>query len=247
MPRPVNVLPPVRAILFDAAGTLLHVHPSVGAVYADEARRHGVDVHADAVGRAFAAVWRALRPYADGATPFHTSEAIERAWWRRLVEQVFSETCGGDAFGGGFDAFFDALYVRFERPDAWRLYDDAVPALDALRARGMPLAVVSNWDSRLPRLLDAMGVADRFEFVLTSAEVGVSKPAPAIFQHALDRLELSADEVLHVGDSIADDVRGATQAGLRAVRIDRSAGPDTGVATVSSLLDIVGYLSPRAE
>lgn len=232
----------VRAVLFDAAGTLLHVYPSVGAIYADEAVRHGVRVSSNTVGRSFASVWRARRPYADGRTPFHTSEAVERAWWRGLVEHVFIEACGGDAFGERFDEFFDALYLRFARSEVWRIFDDVIPTLDALRERRVPVAVVSNWDSRLPRLLEAMGFADRFEFTLTSAEAGIGKPAPEIFHLAVNRLHLVPANVLHVGDSLDDDVTGAQRAGLQSVQIVRGGARPGKVGTIASLLSVLEML-----
>ena len=227
---------PIRAVLFDAAGTLLHVHPSVGEIYAEEAARFGTDVSAAAAGAAFRSAWRALRPYADGTTPFHTSDAIERAWWRGLVERVFAEACGPGAFRGQFDEFFGALYVRFEQPSVWRLFDDVLPALDALRERGVPIAVASNWDSRLPRLMDAMGIAGRFRFVLTSAEAGVSKPAPEIFHQAAARLATPPPQVLHVGDSVEDDVAGAERAGLRGLHLVRTFGAAVGAGRIRSLV-----------
>lgn len=233
---------PVRAVLFDAAGTLLHVCPSVGAIYAEEAGRFGVDASADTIDAAFRSAWRALRPYADGGSPFHTSEAVEHAWWRGLVERVFAEACGPAAFEDRFDPFFDALYLRFERPNAWRLFDDVAPALDALRDRRIPIAVVSNWDSRLPRLLDAIGIGGRFQFVLTSAEAGVSKPAPGIFHEAVARLGIAPEEALHVGDSMEDDVAGARRAGLRSmhlVRNDAMASRDGAIASLREVLPIV--------
>lgn len=229
----------VRAVLFDAAGTLLHVHPSVGEVYAREAQRFGVSVSTESVSAAFRTAWRELRPYADGKTPFHTSEEIERAWWRTLVQRVFDDACGPNAFGDRFESFFNALYLCFEEPDVWRLYDDVLLTLDSLRTCNITIAIVSNWDSRLPRLLLTMGIADRFEFILTSAEAGVSKPSPQIFEQALARLGLPAHEALHVGDSLEDDVIAAQNAGLESLHIVRSDAPNKDGITIHSLEEII--------
>lgn len=232
----------IRAILFDAAGTLLHVHPSVGEVYAAQAERFGARVPVDDINSAFRSAWRELRPYADGKTPFHTSEEIERAWWRELVERVFEEACGLVTFGDRFDPFFESLYRRFEQPEVWRLFDDVLPTLDALRDHGIPIAIVSNWDSRLPRLLHAMGIADRFRFILTSAEAGVSKPSGEIFLQALARLGLPPHEVLHIGDSLEADVIAAQNAGLQSLHIDRESAAVSGETTIGSLLDVAKFI-----
>lgn len=237
---PVN---PTKAVLFDAAGTLLHVHPSVGEVYAGVASRHGAYVSTHAIARAFRDAWREFRPYADGSTPFHTSESIERAWWRMLVERVF-DRCGALAlFDGRFDAFFDELYLHFERPDVWRVFPDVAPTLRALRSLEIRCAVVSNWDSRLPRLLHAMGIADRFEFVLTSAEAGISKPSPEIFRTATARLGIEPECVLHVGDSFEDDAVAARNAGLRAVHLVRDKRTRGFEPTVRTLEELPPLLS----
>ncbi len=225
----------IRAILFDAAGTLLHVHPSVGHVYAGEAARYGVHVAPEAINAAFKREWGARRSLPHGATPFHTSETIERAWWHDLVAAVFDEVGEIAAFGSDFEGFFSTLYERFADPGDWRIYDDVLPALDALREMGTRCAVVSNWDSRLPRLIDRLGLTSRFEFVLTSAEAGCSKPAPGIFVSALERLHVSASEALHVGNSPDDDVLGAEQAGLHAVLIDRGKGASAGLRSLTEL------------
>jgi putative hydrolase of the HAD superfamily len=217
----------IRAILFDAAGTLLHVHPSVGHVYADEAARYGVRVAPEAIDTAFKREWSGRRVLPHGATPFHTSEAIERAWWHDLVAAVFDDVGANAAFGFDFEGFFSTLYERFADPGDWRLYDDVLPALDALREMNVRCAIVSNWDSRLPRLIDRLGLTSRFEFVLTSAEAGCSKPAPGIFVSALERL--------HVGDSPDDDVLGAKQAGLHAVLVDRRKGASAGLRSLTEL------------
>jgi putative hydrolase of the HAD superfamily len=230
----------IQAILFDAAGTLLHVHPSVGDVYADEAARFGVQLRADALNDTFKRVWGTLR-HAQGQTPFHTSEAVERKWWEQLVRKVFEEVGEVRRFDPRFGDFFDALYLRFEHPDCWRLYEDVIPLLDVLDDRGIPLAVISNWDSRLPRLLSAMGIAERFQFILTSAEAGVSKPSPAIFEEAIRRFGVLPENTLHVGDSVEEDLLAAERVGIQAALLSRSGAPNQS-KTITSLLSVLDIL-----
>lgn len=229
----------VRAVLFDAAGTLLSVHPSVGHVYADEARKFGIALSPQDLDRHFHLAWARHRPQTEHGTPFHTSEAHERAWWRELVWDAFTAAGAPFDFISSFDTFFDGLYERFAAPHDWRVYDDVVPTLKSLRNAGLRLAVVSNWDSRLPRLLGALNLSPWFDLVLTSAEAGVSKPHPEIFRIALSRLGVDAVEVLHVGDSEEDDIAGARAAGLRAVRIDRD---NATTGALHSLLELPAHL-----
>ena len=229
------------AVLFDAAGTLLHVTPSVGHVYADGAARHGVHVDPDAINAHFRDEFRRRIAIPDHVSPFHTSEEEEAAWWYALVEAVF-ESAGARFADGAFDAYFAELHKHFAWPGPWRIYDDVVPTLDALEARGIRKAVLSNWDSRLPLLLDRMGLASRFEFILTSAEVGWRKPDPRIFDAALARLGQPRKRVLHVGDSHEQDVLGAQRAGVTPIHLQRDGRTPSAGRAISSLADLPSQL-----
>jgi putative hydrolase of the HAD superfamily len=101
-------------------------------------------------------------------------------------------------------------------------YPDAEPALRSLRERGMRLLAVSNWDCSLSAVLERCGLGELLDGVVTSAEVGASKPDPAIFRAALERAGSEPDQALHVGDTPEEDLAGARAAGIRALLIDRS-------------------------
>ena len=202
--------PSIQAVSFDVGGTLLEVSPSVGHVYAEVAAWHGIKgLSAAALNRKFTAVWRA-------ATDFGHS----RSDWASLVDATFR----GLTDRPPSRTFFPALYDRFAEPDAWHIYEDVVPTLHALAARGLRLGVISNWDERLRPLLDRLKLAGYFEAIIVSREVGSSKPSRGIFEHAVRKLGLPAEAVLHVGNSLAMDVRGARAAGLRALLLHRAGG-----------------------
>src|SRR6185369_967821 len=142
----------------------------------------------------------------------------ESEYWLRFAAGAI-EHAGGDPDLAG--AALEPLREAFRDPGAWRVYPDAVPALEGLRAAGARLAVVSNWDSRLPALLSRLGLADYFDAVVVSHLAGVEKPSPGIFRKALDELEAGAGEALHVGDVVDLDIAGARAAGIDAVLVDR--------------------------
>lgn len=108
----------------------------------------------------------------------------------------------------------------------FRAFDDAKPALDELRKSGLRLVCVSNWDISLPDVLAQCGLGDAVDGIVTSAGSGVRKPDPAIFQAALEVAGCGADEALHVGDTVAEDIAGAGAAGIRALHLDRAGGGD---------------------
>jgi len=217
---------PVDAVFFDAGQTLVYVYPSVGAVYAQIAQSHGVEADPQKLQEAFRAEWRRRAEMRPTEPPFasdFTSEHVERAWWRDMVAQVFAVHPGLETFGEQFDAFFDEVFRHFAKPEAWRIYEDVTPMLARLNQAGIPCAVVSNWDSRLPLLLERLGLLRYFACVVTSAEIGCAKPDPRIFAAAVARLNVAPERTLHIGDSAVDDAAGAHGAGLRPVLIDREA------------------------
>ena len=93
-------------------------------------------------------------------------------------------------------------------------------AVAELRARGVPVVVVSNSEGQLQELFDKLGLHDTFDFVIDSHHVGVEKPDPRIFQLALERYGVAAKDALHLGDTYATDVVGARAAGLQVALID---------------------------
>ncbi len=134
-----------------------------------------------------------------------------------------------------------------ESEHMWTRVDDATfEALDVLRASGYRLGVVSNADGRMPALLAQVGLADRFEFVIDSHVVGVTKPDPRIFHLAVERLGIPAGACVYVGDLYAVDVVGARGAGLRPVLLDPFDDFDLPVARIARVADLPGWLAASA-
>jgi putative hydrolase of the HAD superfamily len=146
----------------------------------------------------------------------------------------------GVAGGPILDAAFEDIFGHFAEPHAWIVYPDVEPALERLRAIGTTLAVVSNFDGRLAPLLAAKGLAHHFSAIVVSSEHGAAKPDPVIFRVALRACDADPRSTLHVGDSVDHDLRGAREAGLVALLIDRDATADA--HTISSLLDLPARL-----
>lgn len=117
-------------------------------------------------------------------------------------------------------------------------FADAEPALRDLRARGLTLVVVSNWDISLNGVLEGCGLAPLLDATISSAEAGSRKPDPGIFATALELAGCEATEALHVGDTEDEDCEGARAAGIRALLIDR----EEGAGDISSLAQIEEHL-----
>jgi putative hydrolase of the HAD superfamily len=141
----------------------------------------------------------------------------ERAWWGEFVREVLVRL----DHEAPWEALLDELYRAFSKDSVWRMYPEALETLDGLAELGVPLAVISNWDHRLPEILDALELTDRFEVVTVSSIAGVEKPGAEIFKRTLAQLGVEAGRTLHVGDSPLEDYSGAQNAGMGAALIDR--------------------------
>jgi putative hydrolase of the HAD superfamily len=226
----------IRAVTFDAAGTLIAPREPVGRTYARAARALGIAADEATVGRAFRDAFRAAPPlaFADVATAERARR--ERAWWRDVVRIAL----GAAGTHPQFEACFDTLYAHYGRAEAWLVYPDVRPVLDALRTRGLRTAVVSNFDGRLPGLLEDLALAPVFDAIVWSSDVGAAKPAPAIFHDAVRRLGVLPRDACHVGDDPEADVGGAARAGLRSVHLDRTGGHPESLPTLAELEQRLG-------
>ena len=207
-----------RAVLLDASGTLIDVASPLGDTYSRLARDFGGDLDPATLTAGFRTAFAETPPMAFPGRRGADLDRAERGWWRTLVERVTGAAGGVPEL----DAYFDRLYAHYADAQAWRVYPEVPAVLTALRERGVALAVVSNFDSRLTPLLDALGLATFFDAVVCSGEVGAAKPHGAIFDHALAVLGVEASEALHVGDSREADYDGARAAGIDALLVDRS-------------------------
>lgn len=210
-----------RAITFDVTRTLIH-SPRLIEIYREVLARHGIEAPAAEVRRLMPVVWQELDCRAEvGRDRFSAHPEGPRGWWRRFLERLCEH------LGAPSPSPFAAaeLYHRFGRAEAWEVYPEVSATLAALARLGLRLAVVSNWDERLPPLLDDLGLGRRFDAVVYSAAVGVEKPDPRIFLHALERLGVAPEDAVHVGDSAREDVEGALAAGMEALHLVRPGAP----------------------
>ena len=229
----------IQAITFDAAGTLIRVADPVGETYSRIARDLGADLSPAALDAAFRDVFPNMPAMAFPDLDEPAIADAERAWWRDLVERVVRHAGGISEL----DEYFETLYSYYASACAWRAYPEARQVLKSARARGLGVAVVSNFDSRLPPILRELGIADLVDAVIYSTGCGAAKPDPRIFHHAMHALGSTPQATLHVGDSLHADYHGASAAGMTAVRLSRREGPvEDGIPTVRHLRQLDAYL-----
>ena len=228
----------IEAVYFDAAGTLIKPARRVGESYAAIAEKYGKTVTPSDLFARFRICFDGAPRLAFPNAAADQIERLERDWWKKLVGQVF------EPFGrfDNFDDYFAELFDYFAEPNAWALFPEVLDTLAALKQRGVTLAVISNFDSRLVRILDGLGVGPWFADVFVSSRVGYAKPDRRIFDVALSRHGLLAENAIHVGDSETNDLHGARNAGLKALLIDRKPPSGTSIDRLMSLQQIVSHL-----
>jgi putative hydrolase of the HAD superfamily len=213
-----RALRPPRAVFFDAAGTLVHPHPSPEAIIAGVLERlapEALPVDARALAAHLEAGMIARRRA--GRLVHYPAEAA-REFWRAAYLAFFADRLPPARAA----AVADGLLAAFTDRRAWALYPDVRPALAALRRQGLILGLLSNWEEWLDELLVALAVRDAFDHVLVSGELGLEKPDPAIFERALALAGVAPAELVYVGDSLHHDIEPCLALGIRAVLIDRA-------------------------
>jgi putative hydrolase of the HAD superfamily len=206
------------AVFFDVGNTLLYAYPSVGRVCEEILRASG-RVHA--LGEIESVLPLVEAYYEDRYRTddtFWTSDERAADVWTGMYSLLCRRLGIPDEEA---IPLAHAVYDAFGEADRWRAYDDVAPAFERLRARGIKIGIISNWDTRLERVLDGLGLGSLVDCVVSSAVVGLHKPDPRIFELACERLGVDPARCAHVGDHYYSDVVGARAAGMRPVLIDR--------------------------
>jgi len=209
----------VKAIFFDLDGTLRHSVPSGGDVFSDYAVSLGLHVNPE--DRVRAVRWEHLY-WASSADlrddMLAHSIDTENIWIeysrRRLVALGTSPAMGVEL----------APKVSFHMGEVYKpqsiIPDDVRQTLTELKEAGYLMAVLSNRDKPFQDVLESHGISEFFSFALAGGEVDSYKPDPGLFEHALKRASLSAQDAIYVGDNYFADLVGSRRAGLQPVLFD---------------------------
>jgi putative hydrolase of the HAD superfamily len=229
----------VRAVLLDALGTLLELEPPAPRLRAELAAR-GVAVteaEADAALRVEIAYYRA-----------HHDEAGDVEALADLRDRCAAVLAGALPEHARAVPDLRAALLSSLR---FRPYAEVPATLAALRAAGLRLVVVSNWDVSLHEALATTGLAPLLDGAISSAEAGAAKPAPTVFARALALAgDVDPADAVHVGDDLAADVEGARAAGIAPVLVVRDGTPrPDGVTVLDDLTGLPGLLTayPQAR
>lgn len=201
----------IKAVLFDAGNTLIWMdHPYVVELL----REHGVTTTVEGVMQAEYDAKLLMDEMARGG-----NGADERTRGRVYFAEIFRRVGLAEQ---DFAGVAQRMFARHAERNLWgNVRDRTAETLQELRRRGYRLGVISNADGRIDPLLESVGLREHFEVVVDSGLVGIDKPDPRIFQHALERMGgIDPPEAVYVGDIYEIDVVGARAAGMRAILID---------------------------
>ena len=215
----------IRAVCFDATGTLIEVAESVGTVYSRAALAEGVKLAAWRLDDAFARVLRqppSLAAVSTTGASRAEREAAETAWWTERVRQTFQATDSTVEFRDP-RAFARALFETYRRPEAWRLRPGARELLAALRADGFALGLASNFDHRLLEIIEALALIDFFSAVEIPSLHGRAKPERAVFEALAGALGARLEELAYVGDDAPEVLDAIGRLGLRVFEVRKLA------------------------
>lgn len=236
--------PSVRMIALDAAGTIMEPAPAVHDAYCLIANRFGYSLNSAEIKLRLPAAMNEFFPLSWDAAQASTNHEQQWYAWRGLVSKVLHEIPKEE-----IEPIFSALWEHFRLPQQWHIYHDVRPFLEALKAKGYGICVVSNFDRRLHDIAAGRPELATVDHWFASVDVGYQKPCAEFFRNIEQQLALQSHELLMIGDSLQADYFGALNANWHArwlqrssitAAVSRSDGPvPSEIRTIHSLKDIL--------
>lgn len=219
----------LRAVVFDAVGTLIYPNPPAAVAYYELGRKHGSRLTQDDIARNFSRVLKrhAYQP--------RTNEQIERGRWRHIVADVFTDRTETESL-------FRQLWDHFAQSSSWTVYDDVCDVLIELNSLGVITAIGSNFDHRLCAIAAELLPVEPTRVTFVSSQLGFTKPSIEFFRAIEAKLRLHPNQLLMVGDDARNDIEGAVRAGWHSLLLNRGT---TGSAknAIQSLREITRLLA----
>jgi putative hydrolase of the HAD superfamily len=226
------VPPGVRAVFFDAVGTLIYPEPPAPVVYEAAGRARGSRLDVAEIASRFPTAFR-REEEEDLRHGLRTNEEREAQRWRHIVAAVLDDVTDPEGC-------FAELFGHFARPEAWRCVSGAADMLRELSRRRYELGLASNYDSRLRSVAAGLLELQPVRHLVISSEAGWRKPAGEFFAALCRVVGLPPEQIALVGDDLVNDFEGAAAAGLRPVLFDPRDRYLQRAPRVTRLADLLG-------
>lgn len=209
----------IKAVLFDVYGTIAGWQPSRYEVQKEACAEFGLGerITPDGILRGYASA-DAFMTTENGTNPIRLRDEKGKAAFFGEYERLVLEGCGITVSP---ERSLEILNCVRQVPYGLAPFDDVIPTLALLRARGLTLGLISNIDEPGDELMDDLGLTEHLDFAVTSGETGAEKPSSTIFHAALNKAGVAPDEAVMVGDQPSSDIEGAIRVGIAPILIDR--------------------------
>ncbi len=222
----------LKAVIFDVDYTIAQPGPDLGPEgYRRLGERYGLVLDPARYDEARRAAFTTLKRHPE----LDHDEEIWVLFTQRIIEGMGGR---GDTYGAALEMEGAWSHAHF-----FELYDDALPTLEALRARGLKIGLLSNTARDLDAFVAHHGLS--VDAVLTSRAHGKTKPHETIFRRMLELLDVAPDEAVMVGDTVEDDIEGAHAVGMRALLVDREGRYGEDVESLDDLREVPTALGLR--
>ena len=207
----------IKAVFFDLYHTLLGYDPPREELQARALKEFGFEVDAEALRRPLVVADEYIYREHARVSLGQRSKEEQMAVWAQY-ERILLREAGIEAD----DQLIMGLLGKMREFGLKQvLFDDVLPTLNELKKQGLILGLISNVDQDITSLLDNLGLTALLQVVVTSQDAGFNKPSPEIFQEAVKKAGVQANEALYVGDQYQIDVVGANKVGMKGILIDR--------------------------
>ena len=214
----------VDVLLLDIAGTVLIPTRKIEHVYAEALQHEGIEVSQSIIAERFPKAFRAqvTKAHSMGSLAYGTTSDDARAFWSSVF---YSAVKAPNPITAEYQRAFQTALLFFRTPRAWTFRPEALALLREAKAAAIPVIAVSNWDIHLRPLLNRLGLTEYFYRLVISAEVGIEKPNPQIYQRAMNFFPAySSSQFLMIGDHPVNDIAAARSLGCETLLINPASG-----------------------
>jgi putative hydrolase of the HAD superfamily len=210
----------IKAIFFDWFNTLAHYHPPREELESQALKELGFDISPKSISYGLYLADKHL--YEENARlPIRQRSQEEQTKLYIGFQRIILKESGIDANDSQVLQLLSRMF-QLNATMKFILFDDVRTTLQALKAQGLKLGLLTNLQSEVNSICRDLGIANYLDFTVTSVEVGADKPQPPIFLKALQLAHVNAAEAIHVGDQYQNDVLGARKVGISPILLDRA-------------------------